>query len=147
MKDLNKVILIGRLGADPIQRATKSGISVVHFSIATSRKFKSENGAGESVLNEETQWHQIVAWGKRGESCARYLKKGHKVYVEGSMRSRFYDGKDGKSRLTFEVHADDVGFLGGRTVSSTSSSPSSSTEVPSDTFTEEFSEQTVGQAV
>jgi single-strand DNA-binding protein len=112
MKDVNKIILIGRLGADPVQRETKSGVPVVHFPIATSRRVR-EEGEAEG-FNEETEWHRVVAWGKQAETCAQYLKKGEAVFIEGMMRSRKYDGKDGHSRIAFEVHADNVSFLGGR---------------------------------
>jgi single-strand DNA-binding protein len=116
MRDVNKIILIGRLGADPIQRTTKNGNPVVNFSVATSRKFKAAAGMEESEgdgrkWEEETQWHQVVVWGKQGEYCAEYLRKGHGVYLEGSLRSRQYEAKDGSQRTVFEVHADDVRFL------------------------------------
>lgn len=77
MKDVNKVILMGRLGADPIQRFTKAGTSVVTLSVATCRKiFKEEaDPSKESAWLEETQWHRVIAWGKRGEACHQYLKK------------------------------------------------------------------------
>lgn len=110
MKDINKVILIGRLGADPVQRQTKEGLAVIHFSLATSRKLQTEGKAPESPT-EETMWHKIVAWGKLGENCAQYLRKGASVYVEGSLRSQKYEGKDGVQRVAIEVHADDVSFL------------------------------------
>lgn len=115
MKDVNKVILIGRLGADPIQRETKNGVPVVHFPVATSRRLRDDAADGETAEapKEETQWHRIVAWGKQGEICAQYLKKGHPVFVEGSLRSHKYDGKDGNTRLAFEIHAENVSFLGG----------------------------------
>jgi len=109
MKDINKVILVGRLGADPVQKETKNGLAVASFSVATSRK-----GREDGVI--QTQWHKIVAWGKQAEACATYLKKGHLVYVEGSMRSRKYEAKDGTARLAFEIHVDDVSFIGGRGV-------------------------------
>ena len=119
MKDMNKVILIGRLGADPVLRETKTGAVVVHFPVATSRRVKStepseEDPKTEERKTEETQWHRIVAWGTQGEACARYLKKGEKVYVEGSVLSRKYEGKDGRERVAFEIVAENVGFLGGR---------------------------------
>ncbi len=114
MKDVNKVILIGRLGADPILRETKTGAVVVHFPVATSRRVKpTEPAEGEETKVEETQWHRIVAWGRQGETCAEFLKKGQKVYVEGSILSRKYEGKDGSERMSFEVIADTVSFLGG----------------------------------
>jgi single-strand DNA-binding protein len=128
MKDLNKIILIGRLGADPIQRETKSGISVVQFPLATSRKTKvasdssessdsldlsdlSDETAAKPQFSEETVWHRIIAWGRQGEVCAQRLKKGQSVFVEGSLRTSKYIGKDNISRMSFEVHADSVGFL------------------------------------
>ena len=118
MKDINKVILLGRLGADPIQRKTKSGLAVTHFSIATShRTLKSVSGETESETEsstqykEETQWHRIIAWGKQAESCNQYLHKGSAVYVEGFIRSRNYADKQGDQKTTFEVHAETVSFL------------------------------------
>lgn len=111
MKDINKVILVGRLGADPTQRETKNGIAVVHFPLATTRRIHPETGTPEPI-SEETQWHKIVTWGKQAEHCAQFLKKGASVYVEGSMRSHKYEGKDGNQRTAFEVHAECVSFLG-----------------------------------
>lgn len=114
MKDVNKVILIGRLGMNPIQRETKNGTPVVNFSLATSRRVTSEAASGEGEEKTEvTQWHRIVAWGKQGEACARNLRKGASVYVEGSMRSHSYSDKEGKQKLSFEVYAENVSFLGG----------------------------------
>lgn len=127
MKDVNKVMLIGRLGADPTHRATKSGLSVVNFPLATSRKVRGEQpmqpiehgevsqvevqAKGRTEV-EETQWHRVVAWGKQGEACAQFLRKGQVVYVEGMIRSRKFEAKDGTPRMAFEVHADTVSFLG-----------------------------------
>ena len=137
MKDVNKVILVGRLGADPIQRHTKSGFPVAHFAVATSRRIYKDNTSAsppnensESSANtvtsaksesspahspahvEETQWHQIVAWGKQGEACTQYLKKGHSVYVEGMIKSRNWESKDGSQRTSFEIHSENISFLG-----------------------------------
>ncbi|MBI4924513.1 MAG: single-stranded DNA-binding protein [Bdellovibrio sp.] len=111
MRDLNKALIMGRLGADPIQRFTKSGMSVVHFSVATSRKIKSDALGLED--REETEWHKIVVWGKQGEVCAQYLKKGSPVLIEGMIRSHSYDSKDGTKKTAFEIHADQVSFLNG----------------------------------
>ena len=113
MKDINKIILIGRLGANPILRETKTGAVVVNFSISTSRRVKSTDASETEPMTEETQWHRIVAWGRQGEMCAQYLTKGEKVYVEGSVLSQKYVGKDGKERVSFEVIAETVSFLGG----------------------------------
>ncbi len=114
MKDINKVILVGRLGADPIQRYTKNGTPVVHFSVATSRRIfrESSEPSVEAAPTEETQWHRVVAWGRQGEACAQYIKKGHAVYVEGYLKSRQYDDKEGKSKTSFEVQVDTISFLG-----------------------------------
>jgi single-strand DNA-binding protein len=114
MKDINKAILIGRLGGDPIQRHTKSGIPVTQFSIATTRRtFREDNDSNtESVATEETQWHRIVAWGRQAEVCSQYLKKGNQVYVEGSIRSHTYADKQGQSKLCFEIQAETISFLG-----------------------------------
>lgn len=109
MKDVNKIILMGRLGADPIRRETKAGNPVVHFPLATSKKLKgTEEG---DTLKEETQWHRVVVWGKQGEDCATFLKKGQGVFIEGSLKSRKYEAKDGTERYSFEVIADSVSFL------------------------------------
>lgn len=115
MTDLNKVILVGRLGSEPEQRTTKNGVSVVHFSLATSHRTKdgkADPTNEEGVPQKETQWHKIVAWGRQGEACKQYLHKGHSVLVEGMMKTRKYTNKDGQSRSSFEVHANKVNFLG-----------------------------------
>jgi single-strand DNA-binding protein len=114
MKDVNKIILVGRLGSDPIQRSTKAGTPVVQLSIATSRRIYREDAEGtqEASPVEETQWHRVIAWGKRGEACAQYLKKGHSIYVEGYVKSRQYESKEGEMKTVYEVHAEDISFLG-----------------------------------
>lgn len=116
MKDLNKIILIGRLGNDPIRRETKTGKAVASFSLATSRLVPDgqpiEEGE-EPGKREETDWHNIVVWGRQAEVCYQFLRKGRTIYVEGSLRRKSYTNKDGQQRVSFEVHADSVGFLGG----------------------------------
>jgi single-strand DNA-binding protein len=123
MKDMNKVLLIGRLGRDPEQRETKNGLAVVHFPLATSRRVlesaaalnEGETADGKpSAWRDETEWHRIVVWGKQAEHCKLYLNKGSPVFVEGNIRTRKYTSKDGATRVAFEIHADNVGFLGGR---------------------------------
>ncbi|MDR3608210.1 MAG: single-stranded DNA-binding protein [Oligoflexia bacterium] len=119
MKDLNKIILIGRLGADPVQRETKSGIPLVQFSLATARRTRTDAESGNALdpsvypsgYKDETIWHRVVAWGRQGEVCAQRLRKGHSVFIEGSLRNRKYVDKDNVKRVAFEVHADSVGFL------------------------------------
>lgn len=118
MMDVNKVILVGRLGAEPIRRETKKGLPVAQFSLATSRRVRVEGDAEGQPTGEETVWHRVVTWGRQAETCAQYLHKGQAVYVEGSVRSRKYDAKDGTQRTAFEVHADVVNFLGGRQAAS-----------------------------
>lgn len=113
MKDLNRVILIGRLGADPVQRETRGGIQVTHFSVATSRRKRAESSGGDAEAHaEETVWHQVVVWSRQAEHCAQYLRKGSPIYVEGSIRTRRYQDKEGTQRTAFEIHANNVGFLG-----------------------------------
>lgn len=115
MKDVNRVILLGRLGGNPTHRQTKTGLSVAQFSMATSRRLYREDSSGTtSDPQQETQWHRVVVWGKQGENCAQFLKKGNPVYVEGYLRSRNYEDKTGAQRTSFEVHAENVSFLSGR---------------------------------
>lgn len=102
---MNKVILIGNLAADPELRSTGSGISVCTFRIGVSRKFKDAEG------NTQTDWINIVAWRALGELCAKYLAKGRKVCVVGSLQTRNYEDKQGNKRVAFEVVADDIEFL------------------------------------
>jgi single-strand DNA-binding protein len=121
MINLNKVILIGRLGNDPVRRETKNGTPVTNFSLATSRQVQEEPTelGGEATKREETIWHYIVVWGRQAEVCYQYLRKGRMVYVEGSMRKKNYTGKDGLARVSWEIYADSVGFLGGASSSGT----------------------------
>jgi single-strand DNA-binding protein len=108
MASVNKVILIGNLGRDPELRYTKGGQPVANFSLATSDSFTNREGARE----ERTEWHRIVVWGKSAENCSRYLNKGRTVYIEGQLRTRDWEDKDGNKRQTTEVHAQTVQFLG-----------------------------------
>ena len=109
-RGVNKVILLGNLGKDPELSYLPSGQSVAKFTMATSRKFKDKSGE----LKEETEWHNIVAWGKLGEISAQYMKKGRQVYVEGRIRSHKWEDREGKPRTTVEIWADQVVLLGGR---------------------------------
>ena len=110
MKDVNKMILVGRLGGDPVKVATTTGKDLVHFSVATS--YRKKEAADQPI----TQWHRVVVWGNEAQAASQYLRKGNPVFVEGYLRSRNYRGKDGQNRTTFEVHAESVSFLGGATV-------------------------------
>lgn len=104
MASLNKVILIGNLGADPEVRYTGSGQPVANFNIATTEKWQG---------GERTEWHKVVVFGKQAENCKEYLSKGRQVYVEGRLQTRQWDDKNGNKRYTTEVIALRVLFLGG----------------------------------
>lgn len=110
MSDLNKAMIIGRLGRDPEVKTLPSGQSVCNFSVATSRKYKNREGE----LVEATEWHRIVAWGKTAELCGQYLAKGRQCYVEGRLETRSYDDKDGNKKYSTEIVADTVQFLGSK---------------------------------
>jgi single-strand DNA-binding protein len=109
MSYVNKVILIGRLGADPEMRYTADGTPVATFRIATTETWKNKDG----VKVDQTEWHRIVAWRKLGEISGEYLKKGKLVYVEGRIQSREFEGRDGVKRKTFEIVATNMQMLGG----------------------------------
>ncbi|RJP78929.1 MAG: single-stranded DNA-binding protein [Candidatus Zixiibacteriota bacterium] len=98
-RSLNKVLLIGNLGKDPELRSTASGQHVTTFTLATNRRWKDKNGEWQ----EETQWHNIVAWAQQAEFIANYLKKGSKLYVEGRLTSRSWDDQNGQKRYITEV--------------------------------------------
>src|SRR5262245_11369719 len=106
---LNKAMLIGNLGKDPELRFTPSGRAVARFPVATSEQWTDANGQRQ----DRTEWHNIVVWGKQAESCGQYLSKGRQVFIEGSIRSRQYDDKEGQKRYITEVIAQRVQFLGG----------------------------------
>ena len=111
MASVNKVILIGNLGKDPELRYTQSGQAVANFNIATTERFGGRDG-GE--MQERTEWHRIVTWGKTAENCAQYLSKGRSVYIEGRLQTRDWEDKEGNKRYTTEITALRVQFLGGR---------------------------------
>jgi len=109
MASVNKAIVVGNLGKDPEVRFTQSGRAMARFSVATTESWMDrENGK-----QERTEWHNIVVWGKQAESCGQYLAKGRQVYIEGSIRNRSYDDKEGNKRYISEIVAQRVQFLGG----------------------------------
>ena len=111
--DLNRWQGIGRLGTDPTSRYTKDGGAVVSFSIACGQSWKDKN-SGEK--KEKTEWVNITAFGKLGEICAQYLKKGSQVYIEGRLQTdKFTDKETGKERYSTKVVAETMQMLGGRT--------------------------------
>jgi single-strand DNA-binding protein len=109
MSGVNKVIVIGRLGADPEIRYTSSGSAVANFNVATSENWTDQNNQKQ----ERTEWHRIVAWGRLGEICGEYLAKGRQVYIEGRLQTRAWDDREGNKRYTTEIVATNVQFLGG----------------------------------
>jgi single-strand DNA-binding protein len=112
---VNKVILVGNLGREPELRALPSGQNVCNFSLATTERFTSREGQSR----EQTEWHNIVVWGKPAEACGRYLKKGSQAYIEGRITNREYEARDGSGkRYRTEIVAQRVQFLGGRPAAS-----------------------------
>jgi single-strand DNA-binding protein len=107
---VNKVILVGNLGVDPEMKYTPSGAGVCEFRLATNESWMDKAGQKQ----ERTEWHRIVVWGKRGETCAKFLSKGRQVYIEGRLRTRSWEDQTGNKRYMTEIIADDVQFLGGR---------------------------------
>lgn len=107
MANLIKIILIGRVGGDPEMRFTPDGVSVTTFSLAANRSTRQPDGS----YKEEAEWFRISAWRKLAETCNQFLNKGKLVYVEGNLRTRLYDGKDGQKRVSLDVTADRVLFL------------------------------------
>ena len=110
-RGVNKVILVGNLGKDPETRYMPNGKAVTNFTIATSESWKDKQ-TGEQ--REQTEWHNIVLFDKLGEIAAEYLRKGSQVYIEGSLRTRKWQDKEGKDRYTTEIVARDMQMLGGR---------------------------------
>jgi single-strand DNA-binding protein len=110
MASVNKVILIGNLGRDPEIRYMPSGDAVANLRIATTDKFKDRSGEQQEV----TEWHSVAFFGKQAEICGQYLKKGSQVYVEGSLRTRKWQDKDGNDRYTTEIRGDRMQMLGSR---------------------------------
>jgi len=117
-RGLNKVILIGNLGADPETRAMPSGLTVANLRVATSESWRDKT-SGEQ--QERTEWHHVALFGRLGEVAAEYLKKGSQVYIEGRLRTRKWQDKQGNDRYSTEIIGNEMLMLGGRSagVSST----------------------------
>jgi single-strand DNA-binding protein len=133
MGSVNKVILIGNLGAKPELKFLPSGQGVCEMRIATSEQFTDK----QQQKQERTEWHRIVVWGKMGENCAQYLDKGRQVYVEGRLQTRSWDDKKtGEKRYMTEIVANQVTFLGGAGAGASSgdrsSRPSNNASPPSE---------------
>lgn len=109
MASVNKIILVGFLGADPELAYTPNNRAVCKLSVATNETWKDKDGQKQ----ERTEWHRVVVWGELGENCEKYLAKGRMVYVEGRIQTRSWEDKSGQKRYTTEIIADRVVFLGG----------------------------------
>jgi single-strand DNA-binding protein len=107
MAGLNKVMIIGNLGADPEMRYTANGNAVTTFSVACNRSY----GGADGERKEETEWFNVVTWNKLAETCSQFLQKGRRAYVEGRLQTRSWEGQDGQRRYRTEVIANTVLFL------------------------------------
>jgi single-strand DNA-binding protein len=111
MASVNKVILIGNLGADPEMRAAASGESVCNLRLATTEKWK-DKASGET--RETTDWHRVVFYRRLAEIAGEYLRKGSSIYIEGRLRTRKWQDKEGKERSTTEIEGNELKMLGGK---------------------------------
>ena len=109
MSSVNKVIILGNLGADPETRSTAGGATVTNLSVATSEKYKQ---IGE--MREHTEWHRVVLFGRTAEVAGQYLTKGSKVYIEGRLQTRKWQDRDGNDRWSTEIVANELKMLGGQ---------------------------------
>jgi single-strand DNA-binding protein len=125
---LNKVLLIGHLGADPESRFTTSGTAVTTINLATNESWRS----GDGEIKEKTEWHRCVLFGKQAETATEYMKKGQLVLVDGRLQTRSWDDKDGVKRYTTEVICDSFTMLGRRSDSETSPAKTDKVEPPED---------------
>jgi len=107
---LNKVMLIGNLGADPETRFTQDGTCVCNIRIATTERFKGRDGQQQ----EKTEWHRVVLWNRLGEIAKEYLSKGSRVYIEGKITTEKWSDRDGSDRYTTKIVAREMKMLGGR---------------------------------
>ncbi|MFN8416976.1 MAG: single-stranded DNA-binding protein [Cytophagaceae bacterium] len=117
MAGINKVILVGNLGKDPEVKSFEGGRKVASFPLATTESYKNKNG--ERV--DQTEWHNVVYWGPIAEVIEKYLRKGSQIYVEGKIRTRSYDDKDGNKRYITEIMGDQMTMLGSANRSGASS--------------------------
>lgn len=107
---LNKVMLIGNLGRDPEIRYTQGGTAVATFTVATTEKFKGKDGQ----MQDQTEWHRVVAWSRLAEICGEYLHKGSKVYIEGKLQTRKWTDQNGNEKYTTEIIAREMKMLSPR---------------------------------
>jgi single-strand DNA-binding protein len=144
-RGINKVILIGNLGADPETRAMPSGTTVANLRVATSESWRDKQ-TGEQ--QERTEWHRVALFGRLAEIAGEYLRKGSQVYIEGSLRTRKWQDKQGNERYSTEIVGNDLQMLGGRggaaggAAASTGSSPASA--VAGSAATPSYTEESAG---
>lgn len=117
MAGVNKVILVGNLGKDPEVKYLDSGVAVANFSLATTENYK--NKEGERV--SQTEWHNVVLWRGLAEVAEKFLKKGSNIYIEGKIKTRKWEDKDGNTRYSTEILGDNMTMLGGKLNSEDSS--------------------------
>ena len=140
-RGINKVILVGNLGADPETRYMPSGSAVTNLSVATSEQWKDKQ-SGEQ--KERTEWHKVAMFNRLAEIAAEYLRKGSQVYIEGKLRTRKWQDRDGNDRWTTEIIADEMQMLGGRggggsaPMASGSGSSSAPPQPPADDFDDDI---------
>ena len=127
MSGVNKVILVGLLGKDPEVRHLENGVNVASFSLATTETITNKNGEKQDL----TEWHNIVVWRGLADVAEKYLKKGRQIYVEGKIRTRSWDDKEGVKRYTTEIVADSFTMLGKKEDGGSSNSSSMNTNIPS----------------
>lgn len=108
MSGVNKVILVGRLGADPELKSVGNGQSVARLSVATSEAWTGKDGQKQ----ERTEWHRVVVWGRQAENCGKHLSKGRQVYIEGRLQTRSWEDQAGQKKYSTEIVASTVQFLG-----------------------------------
>jgi len=128
MAGINKVILVGNLGKDPEVRHLDNGVAVANFSLATTENYK--NKEGERV--SQTEWHNIVLWRGLAEVAEKYLKKGANIYIEGKIRTRKWEDKDGVTRYSTEILGDNMTMLGGKSSLENKTEQTSESEDPQD---------------
>lgn len=126
MAGVNKVILIGNLGKDPEVRHLEGGAAVANFPLATTETFKDKNGNRQ----EQTEWHNIVVWRGLAEVAEKYLKKGMTIYLEGKLRTRSWDDKEGNKRYTTEVVGESFTMLNKRDSNQQSSNDDNNSSIP-----------------
>lgn len=131
MSGVNKVILLGYLGKDPESFTFENGVKKTSFSIATTESYK--NKEGERI--SQTEWHNITLWRGLADVAEKYLSKGSQVYIEGKIKTRCWDDKDGNKRYVTEIHADQMTMLGSkkeRAAETQANSPAADTPAPED---------------